>query len=320
MTAGMAAASCMKKAWPPSYSASWAPGIASGQELAVGRRGDPVEAPAADEGWACNGVQAAGCVVLGPGGELVGEAGTWAPVLPFEAHPLPDQRDHVGVGLPPGLVPAGVEELHPLRRPLLGAQLDELVKRVGSPSRPAGGGAGECEPSHPLRVPDGQLLGHHSPERDPEDQAVLPAHGIEQPGGVVGEVRHGVGPGRHAALAQAALVVGEDLEGLDEGAVGQAGLMPQVAPGARDAQESVPGTLELVVQRDIVGHAPGHGCTVPTGRRPGRSGARAVHERRTDQNWGRVPPLTRRRAVGAGRDGASTVARGARSWPGPSGR
>ena len=198
MTAGMAAASCMKKAWPPSYNASWAPGIASARNSLLAGGAIPSKRPPQTKvGHAMSPRR--------PAVSCSARAASWlarpesGPRRPLRGPSAPDQRDHVGVGLPPGLVPSGVEELHPLRRPLLRAQLDELVKRVGSSSRPTGGGAGECEPSHPLGVPDGQLLGHHSPEREPEDQAVLPAHGIEQPGGVVGEVRHGVGPGRHAA-------------------------------------------------------------------------------------------------------------------------
>ena len=101
-----------------------------------------------------------------------------------------------------------------------GARVDQLVQREGGTARTAGGRAGQDEPAYPLRVADGHLLGHHAAEGDPEDEAVVPADGVEERGGVVGEVRHGVGPGRHAALAEAALVVRQDLERLCQRAVG----------------------------------------------------------------------------------------------------
>ena len=44
------------------------------------------------------------------------------------------------------------------------------------------------------------------PKDTPMHEAVVPADGVEEHGGVGGEVGHGVRPGRHAALAEAALV------------------------------------------------------------------------------------------------------------------
>ncbi len=120
----------------------------------------------------------------------------------------------------------------------LGVQVDQLVQRVGGAARPAGRGAGQDEPAHPRRVPDGQLLGHHAAEGDAEHEAVVPADGVEQRGGVVGEVRHGVRPGRHAALPQAALVVGQDLEVLGQGAVAQLGRCWRRSPPVPEMKRS----------------------------------------------------------------------------------
>src|SRR5216684_3822454 len=47
---------------------------ARGQELAVGEWCDPVEVPAAHQGWARDGAKARGGVVLCTGGQLVGQA------------------------------------------------------------------------------------------------------------------------------------------------------------------------------------------------------------------------------------------------------
>ncbi len=73
--AGSAAGSCTKKRCPPSNISSCARGDGRSQEFAVGRRGDAVEAAAADEGRARDRPEAGGGVVPGAGGELVGQAG-----------------------------------------------------------------------------------------------------------------------------------------------------------------------------------------------------------------------------------------------------
>ena len=158
------------------------------------------------------------------------------PPSPSRPRRAREQLHHLGIGPLPGFVPAGVEQLHAHVGPLLGAQVGQLVQRIRGAARTTGRGAGQDQPAHPLGVPDGHLLGHHAPEGDPQDEAVVPTDGVEECGGIVGEVGHGVGPGGHAALPQAALVVGQDLEGGGQGAV-QPGLLAQVASGARDAQQ-----------------------------------------------------------------------------------
>ena len=86
----------------------------------------------------------------------------------------------------------------------------------------------------------------------------FPADGVDERGRVGGEVGHGVGPRWHARPAEAALVVGEQLERLPEGALGQPGPLPQVAARARDAQESLAGARQLAVELYTVGDAGGH--------------------------------------------------------------
>ena len=74
------------------------------------------------------------------------------------------------------------------------------------------------------------------PKETPKTRQVVPTDGVEECGDIVSEVGHGVGPGGHAALPQAALVVGQDLEGGGQWTA-QPGLLAQVTSGARDAQQ-----------------------------------------------------------------------------------
>ncbi len=118
-------------------------------------------------------------------------------------------------------------------------------------------------------MPDGQLLGHHPAEGDADDRAGVPTDEVEQGGGIVGIVGHGVGTVGDRRLPEAALVVGHHREGLVEGAIGHAGLMAQITSGARDAQQAnrravsgVPAG-QLVVDVDPVDVAEGHPASVP---------------------------------------------------------
>ena len=135
----------------------------------------------------------------------------------------------------------------------------EILEGVGGAADPTGGGAGQHESPYPLRVAEGELLGDHAAERDPHDRAVLPAETVEQRGRVVGEILHGVGPRRHAALTEPALVVGQDVEVLGQGSLGEVRRLAQVATGARDDQQRPPRSGALVVEGDPVGVAIGHG-------------------------------------------------------------
>ena len=267
MMAGKARRSCRKKTCPPSNIAELGAGDGAGQELAVGRRGDPVETAAADERWAGDGPEAAGRVVLA-------RAASWlarpAAAGPGSADPASMRSairaTVVGVGRSPGLVPPGVEQFDAgtAGRSCRGRALTSSCKGYDAPPAPPA----DVQARTRRRTRSGcrmaELLGHHAAEGDAEDEAVVPADGVEEGGGVVGEVGHGRRARRHAALPEAALVVDEQLERPGQGAVGQPRLVPQVAPGARDAQEPIARPLHLVVERDAVDGAPGHPVTVPT--------------------------------------------------------
>ena len=143
-----------------------------------------------------------------------------------------------------------------------GSSVRQFVERVGGAARSSRRGAAQGEAADPARVPDGQLLGDHATEGDADHGAVVPTDGVDQGGGIVGVVSHGVRALGDFGLAEAALVVGQDLEGGVEG-FGHAGLLAQVAPGARNAEEAIrpvgpllPG--QLVVDGDAVGEGVGH--------------------------------------------------------------
>ena len=57
-------------------------------------------------------------------------------------------------------------------------------------------------------------------------QSVFPGQGVEETGGIVGVVGHGIGPGGHRRLTESALVVRGDLELLGQGTVEHTGRGP----------------------------------------------------------------------------------------------
>ena len=155
-------------------------GDGAGQELAVGRRGDPVEAAAAHQGRAGDGAQAVGRVVLGPGRQLVGEARLASPPASSSRMRSPDQPHHVGVGLLPGLVPPGVDQL-PCARPTAprgpGRPARAAGRRRRPPRRP------RCRPGRagaPARGAGWRPPGPPCRRTRSRGRGSRPTHGVEQ--------------------------------------------------------------------------------------------------------------------------------------------
>jgi len=90
------------------------------------------------------------------------------------------------------------------------------VQRIGGAAGAAARRAGQDQASDAPGVAQGELLGHHAAEGDPHHQSVIPGQDVEETGGIVGVVRHGIGAGRNGRLTETALVVGGDLELLDQ--------------------------------------------------------------------------------------------------------
>jgi hypothetical protein len=133
----------------------------------------------------------------------------------------------LGVGLPPGRVVAAVGQFEVAGDLVVAVgQPGQLVQRIGGAALPTARRAGEHQASDAPGVAHGELLGHHAPERDAHDQGVLPGQRVEETGGIVGVVGHGIGAGGHRRLTQAALVVGGDLELLHQRPVEHTGRSP----------------------------------------------------------------------------------------------
>jgi hypothetical protein len=105
---------------------------------------------------------------------------------------------------------------------------------------------------HPVRVPEGQLLGDHPAERHAEHEGVLPPHDVEQRGGVVGVIGHGVRPFGDFRLAQPPLVELQQLERDERRVVGQAPVAAQVAAGTGNEEQALPRPPQLVIELDPV--------------------------------------------------------------------
>ena len=69
--------------------------------------------------------------------------------------------------------------------------------------------AAEHEPPDASRVPERELLGDHAAHRHAEHVGGHGSEGVEQRGGVVGELGSRIGPGRRVRLATAAIVEGD---------------------------------------------------------------------------------------------------------------
>ena len=81
--------------------------------MAVGRWGESIEAAATDERRAGDGPESGRRVVLGPGGQLVGQSRTHGSgLLGPQVQSARDQGDLLGVAGAPVLVPPGVEQLY----------------------------------------------------------------------------------------------------------------------------------------------------------------------------------------------------------------
>ncbi len=146
-----------------------------GQELAVGRRSDPVEAPAAYEGGARDGAEAVGRVVLGPGRQLVGEAR--ARSRPASSRCMRSLSSRTMSGLACCQVSSQRVSISCIRTAdsFLGAELDQLVQRVGGAARATGGRAGQDEPAHPSGCRMAISWATMPPKEMPDDEAVVPA-------------------------------------------------------------------------------------------------------------------------------------------------
>ena len=267
MTAGMAVASCMKKAWPPSYSASWAPGMARARNSLLAGGAIPSNRPPQTKvGHAMSPRR--------PAVSCSARAASWL------ARPG-------GAPRPPRRGPSARRSARPCRgwpgarprptgcrgapsdgRPLLGTELDELLERVGAPpprrrrcrraraSAPAPG-AGWPAPGPPCprmrrRRPGSPPSPRHRGawrrrRRNPPWRRATPARCCGP--GRAGRRR---GPRRSRR------------GGHRSGGAGAVGL-PRCP---RCTGAAPPRPFELVVERDVAGRGPGHGSRVPTGRRP----------------------------------------------------
>jgi len=85
-------------------------------------------------------------------------------------------------------------------------------------ARSPGVGAAEDQAPDAVRAAQRQLLRDHAAERDPEHVRGVPAQHVQQRDGVGGQVRGGELTGHVGALADAAMVVGHDVEVLLEAA------------------------------------------------------------------------------------------------------
>ena len=121
---------------------------------------------------------------------------------------------------------------------------------------------------------DSELLRHHPAERDSHDRGAVPTGEVEHRRGVVGVVAHGVGDVGLGGLPEAPLVVGENVEGVFEGAGEDAGVS-EVAAGPVEIEERRAGPGALVVDADAANVSEGHGYS------PANSGSRFSRKDRT---------------------------------------
>ena len=100
------------------------------------------------------------------------------------------------------------------------------------------------------------------PPKDTPISGRVPPDRIEQAGGIVAVVGHGVRPVGDFGLAEAPLVVRGHLEGFGEGAVAESGLLAQVSTGPGNEQKPLPCPGQLVIQGNAVDRSEGHACIV----------------------------------------------------------
>ena len=105
-----------------------------------------------------------------------------------------------------------------------------------------------------------QLLGDHAAHRDAQHVRGLPPERVEQAGGVVGELDDGERVGLRRRIADAAVVVGDDVEVVAQAA--EERLAPREVRPAHplDEQQRLAGAAALVEQRDPVDGGLWHGA------------------------------------------------------------
>ena len=250
MTSGNAVGSWMKKRWPPSYTCSSArrmrPTMAS---LLAGGAMPSYRPHPTNVGHVMAGRRS--------------HTSWWRRASSCPAEPGPRSREAGDDGLVDGMArqplgrEPGVEDPQHGGGPVIGRDRLQLVERVRRAAVAARRGAEQRQPLDPVGPGDGELLGHHAAEAHADDAARVPAEVVEQGGGVGGVGRHRVRAGRGAGAAEAALVVGGDVEGLAQ-AVDHRRRRLQRGAGAVQEQQSGPVAAALVIEVDPVQGGGGH--------------------------------------------------------------
>ena len=269
--AGMAAGSCMKKPWPPSKSASSGAGDVRGQELAVGRRRDPVVAAAAHEGGTADLLQAGGRVVVAPCLELrqrpfvPGRRRARRAATPRRSSP-PSRGCPTARPRPNGCRAAGMRCCQRYLR----IQADELVQRVRGPARPAGRGAGQRRGAGPARGAGWPALGPPCRRRRHRARGSRPSRprraGRRRRRRSRPSCRARPGPRTRPRPRWSYC---QELEGRRTGARRSAAASGAGRPRARDEEQALPRAGQLVVEVDAVGAGERHErelSAAPTGR------------------------------------------------------
>ena len=187
-------------------------------------------------------------------------------------------------GLPGGVV-AVVVDRDAARGALSGREVEQLVQRVGGEVA-AGRGAAEHELRDALGMPQRELLRDHPAERGSDHVAALPADDAEQRRGVVGEVRHLPDRRGRLAASEAALVVGEHAEALEQ-RVERAGRRPARAAAAADEEQRRALAAQFVLGAGVADLGVRHGCAPSSllRRSVPRSPAGCARPRRTARPW-----------------------------------
>ena len=266
MMAGIAVPSCSRKRCPPSNSVNRAPRIAPARNSLLAGGARPSKRPPQTNVGQRDAPQPGRRVVLAPApraGWPVPDSRLRAP-RPPRASALRDQGDLLGVGGAPGPVPAGVEQLHPQGGPRVVVELSR-ARAGGTRHRPRP--PAEVQARTRRRTRRGCRIVSSWATMPPKDtpttrQSSQPT-GVEERGGVVGEIGHGGGPGRHAALPEAALVVERAVRRRRPGAVGQPrlGCAGHHAPGATPCTHRLyprPGRSRQVRRRAPCGTQPSY--------------------------------------------------------------
>src|SRR6266571_701008 len=161
-------------------------------------------------------------------------------------------------GLPGGIAPRVAEFHHPAS-PFLQRQTGKLVEGVRCPTGAATARTGQDEACYTLRIAERELLGYHATERNPHHQAAIPAHCLQQAIRISSVIRHGVGHIRLFALAETALVVGENLEVTGQWKVEGIRRAPQVATRTADEEQAWTSTANLIIHPDAADGNEWHG-------------------------------------------------------------